>query len=181
MFIFRVPFSFHVWRWSFDVFFATFVSPVRSPPPVPLITPPQSHLQLRRRSSPPQFPSDIDLCLGHPQRPLFTPTLHLHPDHKRPKSYLTEANNWIVFFKGHDAIPGVHQPFYHRAVEDFLFHRGRTTKELWQITSKLKWMGTVYARLAKRAVPAAGRPHSTSASRILFGVICQSSLVVRPR
>ena len=44
-------------------------------------------------------------------------------------------------------VAGVHRPFDHPSIEEYLFFRGTTTKNLWGITSKLKWMGTVYGHV----------------------------------
>ena len=75
------------------------------------------------------------------------PSVHRHPDHRRPKSYITEADRYIQFFAPRGAVPGVHRPFDHPALEEYLFFRGRTTKKLWGILSKLKWLGMVYGHV----------------------------------
>ena len=73
------------------------------------------------------------------------PTLHLHPDHRRPKSYISEVNSYIGFFSSEGYIPGIHGPFTHETVERYLEFRGRSTKALWEIITKLRWMGVVYS------------------------------------
>ena len=78
---------------------------------------------------------------------LPAPDLHLLPEHYRPDSYVIEANKWLIFFNPAGKIPGVHEPFYHCAVEAFLFFRAQTCKNMWQILSKIKWMGMVYGHV----------------------------------
>ena len=137
----------------------------RSSESVTYINPPSSHKQFRASthqhhqtpSTTPLQSQDIDpdatLIPEHTTRlqdtvqqhtAFPTPTLHLHPHHRRPTSYVNEVTKYIQFFQGRGAIPGVHRPFDHPSIEEYLFFRGRKTKKLWGITSKLKWMGTIY-------------------------------------
>lgn len=73
--------------------------------------------------------------------------LHRLPSHNRPDSYIIEADKWIIFFRPGGSIPGVHEPFHHMAIEAYLFFRAQTCKDMWQILSKIKWMGMVYGHV----------------------------------